>query len=115
VLSAEEAETSRWSHVLWNCIGSGNAHFSPEVYKATLQPGDVVLLCTDGLSKYVADERIGRELVDAPTAEEAARRLVDAANEAGGSDNITAVVARLRGGATADDTAVDATAFLPAM
>src|SRR5262245_1352107 len=46
ILSPEEAETSRWSHALWNCIGGGSQEINPDVYKATLQPVDTLLLCT---------------------------------------------------------------------
>jgi protein phosphatase len=98
VLSAEQAESSRWSHVLYNCIGGASGHLDPEVYKANLWVGDTVLLCTDGLAKYVTDADVLAVLDEAASAEEAASRLVDAANTAGGEDNITVVVARLREG-----------------
>ena len=92
-LTQEEADKSRWSRVLTKCISAAEAQVAPDVHKATLRAGDTLMLCTDGLSKYVSDERI-TELLAGGRAEDAARRLVDAANEAGGEDNITAVVAR---------------------
>ena len=92
-LTPEEAEGTRMSHVLWNCIGGGNDDLTPDVYKATLRPGDVLLLCTDGLAKYVdGNALVG--LIGADAASAAAGRLVDAANAAGGRDNVTVVVAR---------------------
>jgi PPM family protein phosphatase len=93
-LPPEKAEGSRWSHVLWNCLGGGSHELNPEVYKATLQLGDAILLCTDGLTKSVADKEIAEILGTAPSAEEACRLLVHKANGAGGPDNITVVVAR---------------------
>jgi protein phosphatase len=55
--------------------------------------GDRLLLCSDGLTKHVSDKDIGRALESEQSAESACRRLVDAANAAGGTDNITVVVA----------------------
>ena len=57
-------------------------------------PGDVYLLCTDGLWGPVDDEAIARAIMDARDMKSAAERLVELANEAGGSDNITAVLVR---------------------
>lgn len=95
-ISPEEAEGTRWSHVLWNCVGGGRDELSPDVYKATLKPGDVLLLCTDGLDKYVPDDRLPA-LIGDDHAAAAADRLVAAANDAGGRDNVTVVVARFPG------------------
>jgi protein phosphatase len=53
--------------------------------------GDTIVLCSDGLTDEVSDEEIAR-IASRGTPEEAARRLVDAANAAGGADNITAVI-----------------------
>lgn len=95
VLQPEEAERSRWSHVLWNVVGGSGDKPQPVVYKSELQPGDVVLLCTDGLTRHVSAAEIAN-VVQAPvSAEHAAQQLVDAANAAGGQDNITVVVAKL--------------------
>ncbi|MHB1423208.1 MAG: PP2C family protein-serine/threonine phosphatase [Gemmataceae bacterium] len=94
VLSPEEAPQSRWSHVLWSCLGGNSRQFSAEVYKATLAVGDTLLLCTDGLTGKLRDEDLLPLLHQGGNAEEMCRRLVAAANEAGGSDNVTVVVAR---------------------
>jgi protein phosphatase len=94
LLPPEGAESSRWSRVLWNCVGGGSGELRPEVYKATLQLGDTLLLCTDGLTTCLADEAIRAVLGDEQSAERTCARLVRAANDAGGPDNITVVVAR---------------------
>jgi protein phosphatase len=96
VLGPEDAETSQWANVLWNVVGCGSDELNPEAYKAELKLEDTLLLCTDGLSKHVSDEQIAQLLNTDVNAEEACRRLVDAANEAGGTDNITVVIARFR-------------------
>lgn len=94
VLAPEEAPSSRWSHVLWSCLGGDSRHLSIEVYKANLAVGDTLLLCTDGLSGKLRDEELQRVLQQGSSAEQTCQKLVQAANDAGGSDNITAVVAR---------------------
>jgi protein phosphatase len=94
VLAPEEASQSRWSHVLWSYLGGNSRHVSAEVYKANLTVGDTLLLCTDGLTGRLSDEDLLPLLQKGGSAEETCRRLVAAANEAGGSDNITVVIAR---------------------
>ena len=59
------------------------------------QPGDVFLLCSDGLTTMLGDEQIGRLLARATSMQAAVRALVDEANRAGGRDNITVVAFRL--------------------
>jgi protein phosphatase len=63
-----------------------------DVYPVELQPGDRVLLCSDGLSGMVHNETIAAELRREEDPGRAAQRLVDAANAAGGEDNVTVVV-----------------------
>ncbi len=92
-LRPEEAEGSRWSHILYNCIGGGSHELNPDVYKATLHAGDSLLLCTDGLSKVISEAAIRDLLGRKLSAEETCRRLVALANAEGGPDNITVVVA----------------------
>jgi protein phosphatase len=95
-LEAEDAETSKWSHVLWNVLGGDREQIHSTVYRAELQLGDMLLLCTDGLPKHVSDEMICETLADSNSAERACHDLVAAANESGGSDNVTVVVASFR-------------------
>ncbi|MGH7200864.1 MAG: PP2C family protein-serine/threonine phosphatase, partial [Planctomycetaceae bacterium] len=106
-LDAQEARRSRWSHMLWNVIGGSSEKLFAEAYKAELRLGDVLLLCTDGLTNLVGDERIVQMLDSQRPAAETCRRLVEAANNAGGQDNITAIVARFldtsEGDALADE------------
>ena len=96
VLPAHEAATSRLSTVLWNALGGGLDDLRPEVYKARLHAGDTLLLCTDGLPKHVPDDDIRALLQVKEPARETCRQLVEAASRAGGTDNITVIVARLR-------------------
>jgi serine/threonine protein phosphatase PrpC len=95
-LAPEEVEDSRWSHVLWNCIGGGSHELNPDVYQLTLQVGDSLLLCTDGLTKALADEQLREVLGRRTGAEQTCRELIGLANGRGGTDNVTAVVAHFR-------------------
>ena len=111
VLEPAEAEGSRWSHVLYNCVGGGSHELNPDVYKATLQMGDSLLLCSDGLSKVVPDQQLRDLLAHKLGAEETCRRLVALANDLGGPDNITVVVAHfLDAQQAADQARAEATA-----
>jgi len=60
-----------------------------------LRPGDVVLLCSDGLTSMISEQQVQEVLVSAPDLGTAADRLIDAANEAGGRDNITVLLFRV--------------------
>jgi protein phosphatase len=92
-----KARRSTMSHVLWNALGGSNGDVYAAVYRATLELGDTVLLATDGLTRHLTEEAIGAILTSETSARATCRRLIDAANEAGGEDNVTAVVARFRG------------------
>ncbi len=110
ILQAEDAETSEWANVLWNVVGCGSDELSPAVYKAELQLNDTLLLCTNGLTGHLSDDDIAQSLNANVDAKETCHRLVNAANEAGGTDNTTVVVARFRDfddGQTVSEVAVD--------
>jgi protein phosphatase len=90
------AHEVRLSNLLWNALGGTSQALSPEVYKASLQIGDTLLLCTDGLTKHIDDVKIKHILETEGTSKASCGRLIEAANEAGGTDNVTAVLARFR-------------------
>lgn len=92
--SEEELEGTRFNDMLWNCVGGSDDDPRPDLYKAELDSGDALLLCSDGLTKHLDSEAIAQLVNESGSAEQACRRLVDAANEAGGKDNITVVLAR---------------------
>jgi protein phosphatase len=93
-LSPEQAESSRWSHVLYNALGAGGSNVTAEVSKVTLQLGDAIVLCTDGLYRHVKPEEIADILMRETELGDACRSLIDLANFRGGSDNITVVAAK---------------------
>jgi protein phosphatase len=91
----EKVEQAGLYNVLASAIGARD--MTPVVDFMPLEHGDVLLLCTDGLTKHVSDARIDELLVGTAGAEGACRSLIDAALSAGGSDNVTAVVVRVLG------------------
>lgn len=90
-LSPEEAAVHPQRHVLYRAIGQGD-NLDIDTYHQPLPPGSRLLLCSDGLSGSVPEEEIGRIIASAATPQEACERLLEAANGAGGPDNITAVL-----------------------
>ena len=92
VLKPEQAARSPYAHVLSSSLGGST--WLPEVSVADLHAGDVLLLCTDGLTKQVPDEQIKRRLLAMKSSEEAARGLLQDALDAGGKDNVTVLVLR---------------------
>jgi protein phosphatase len=89
-VTQQHAEKAGLYNVLSSAVGGD---LVPSVGVVDLAPGDALLLCTDGLTKHVPDERIA-ELLAAASVESACQSLIDAALEGGGSDNVTVVVAR---------------------
>jgi protein phosphatase len=84
---------------LYNMLASaiGAEDMTPVVDFVSLEHGDALLLCTDGLTKHVPDGRISDVLTNAADAESGCRALLDMALAGGGSDNVTAIVARVLG------------------
>jgi len=80
-----------------------------DTWTYAVRDGDVVLLCSDGLTSMISEERVAETLDSTPTLDQAAQQLIDEANEAGGRDNITVVlfrVAEVGAGATAEDATI---------
>jgi serine/threonine protein phosphatase PrpC len=94
LIRSEEVRRHRLRHMLTNVLGGGQVGVQVDVQRFDLQAGDVLLLCTDGLTDMVRDEQIAAILVAEHEPMSACRRLVAAANEQGGKDNITVVVAQ---------------------
>ena len=103
-LTAEQAEEHPQRSIITRALGPEPA---VEVDHMTTyaRDGDVFLLCSDGLTSMLSDEQICRTLIDAPDLRAAGHALIDAANAAGGRDNITVILFRVEevgSGATAD-------------
>jgi serine/threonine protein phosphatase PrpC len=94
-LTRSAAEHSRLKHILWSALGGKEA--LPEVITLDCEWEDVMLLCSDGLTKHVTDDEIRAQLLKGESAESSCHALVDLALSRGGSDNVTVVIGRLRG------------------
>jgi len=95
VLSAEEARSTPQRTMLTRCIGFDEG-VGVDLFVREVRAGDTVLLCSDGLTEELEDERIAQILADNPAPSVAAHELVDEALAQGASDNVTVVVARVR-------------------
>jgi serine/threonine protein phosphatase PrpC len=97
-IKPEEAANHRWRHVITSTVGGESAKVRVDVHRLHLVPGDIVLLCSDGLTEMQTGDDIAAVLNAAPDATTACQQLIAAANAAGGKDNITVVVARFAAG-----------------
>jgi len=100
LITAEQAAFSANKNLVTRAVGVEDTVLL-ETHLHDVLPGDTYLLCSDGLSDMLDDESIQQLLVSAETLPEAAGALIDAANDAGGKDNISVVLARVRGSAGA--------------
>jgi len=94
LMSKAEAESDRRKNIVTRCVGT-HADTTVDTYRWNIAPGDMLLLCTDGLVNMVSDNEIKMEFRQHGTAAEIAQRLVRLANENGGKDNITVIVANI--------------------
>jgi serine/threonine protein phosphatase PrpC len=90
-ITAEEARIHPFRHVLSRCLGREDLH-QIDVQPLDVQVGDRLLLCTDGLTEELVEQKIHNCLKSNPSLEKAANSLVEAAKEQGGHDNITVVL-----------------------
>jgi len=90
-LSPEEAHHHPQRAIITRALGV-DAQVDVDIYRVDLQPGDRLLICSDGLTNMLSDETIGMTLGRHADPQQAADTLVDMANQAGGDDNITVVV-----------------------
>ena len=92
IMTGSVAFNSRWAHVLSSAIGGKQT--VPVVKRFRNEWGMVHLMCSDGLTKHVSDERIAERLGAMTSAREACEGLLQDALDGGGTDNITIIVGR---------------------
>ena len=92
-MTPEQARDHPLSHILTRALGT-EPNVDADSYGAAFQLGDTFLLCSDGLSGMVTDEEL-EEILKGSDLQGIADALIDAANAAGGMDNITAIVVRV--------------------
>ncbi len=89
-ITPEDFERSPFKYTLTQALGP-SAHMDVEFAEVWLQPGDILMMCTDGLTKVVDDQQIC-EILASASSKEASRSLIQAALAAGGPDNVSVVV-----------------------
>ena len=106
-LTPEEADAHPQRSVITRALGT-DAEVDVDMVTVDVEPGDLFLLCSDGLTTMVPEEDILRILQEADTLDAAARTLVRAANSGGGEDNITVVLFQVQGDEAIEETLVAA-------
>lgn len=94
VIEKVDAKKHHLRHMITNAVGGGIDGVRPEVQKRTLMAGDILLFCTDGLTEVLDNRAIARILATEAEPRGACAKLVRAAVDGGGPDNVTAVVVR---------------------
>lgn len=113
-LTEEQAESYEHAHIILQALGTADA-VSVDLSFIDLRRDDALLLCSDGLSGLATHEQLQEAVAEIDDPAECCQRLIDVANEAGGHDNITVVVARFEGdlpAASSDDEPVGYHAFV---
>jgi protein phosphatase len=95
LVSKAEAAEGENRHVLTRCLGT-ELFVAADTVTVNVIPRDVLMLCSDGLHGYVSDERMEQILTARADLQVAAKALVAAANEAGGQDNVSVQLIRVR-------------------
>ena len=92
VFNREDAAFKRWANVLSSAIGGPQA--APTVNKVPQSWGSIGMMCSDGLTRHVSDERIKEVLSTMKSAKDGCERLLQDALDGGGEDNITVLIGR---------------------
>lgn len=96
VIDEEQAKVHPQRNVIWKTMGD-KPKIEPDVFFAKIPSGGSMILCSDGLSGMVDDDQIRKIVTTALSSSDASQKLIDAANAAGGQDNISAIVVKNTG------------------
>lgn len=105
-LSEEQARVHPLKNVVTRALG-GDSEVQIDVREFQVEPGDLYLLCSDGLTTMLSDQEILERLRGNPGLEEACQRLVRDANARGGYDNVSVVLLRVEESTEDEDTQVE--------
>lgn len=91
-ISVAEAKEHRFRNVLWKYLGTREVGDGPDVKAIVIQPGDRFLLCSDGLTGVVTDEKLLSFMLSQPDVQQCADGLGQLALDSGSKDNISCIV-----------------------
>lgn len=97
IIPAEKEAQHPFRHIVTNILGGTNRGVHVELHSLELHPDDLLLLCSDGLTEMVSEQRIAAILGEEIEPQLACERLVAEANQEGGKDNVTVIVAKILG------------------
>ena len=90
-MDREAASTHPYKNIITRAVGALDT-LEIDFFSEELKAGDIVLICSDGLTNMLEDKEIGRILRERASLEEKAGKLVAAANDNGGKDNIAVIL-----------------------
>jgi len=88
-----DADASPWQSLITRAIGIAES-VEPDLFSAALEPGDIVLLTTDGLTRYADADAIAKLVLAQPDLQQACQSLIDTAKAQGAVDNVTCLLLR---------------------
>ncbi|MGA2504057.1 MAG: PP2C family serine/threonine-protein phosphatase [Anaerolineales bacterium] len=95
-ISSDEAASHPQRNVLYRALGQGEV-LEPDIFTTPFPQPGFLLICSDGLWSVLPDDNLSSVVTSAPNLQEACQSLIEAANDAGGPDNISAVLVQLIG------------------
>lgn len=96
LIEPDDVYTHPQRNLIYHSLGAGHRTVDPDVFHLPLQPGDTLLLCSDGLWEMVRDPLLLKVLSEQHDVEKACKTLIDLANANGGEDNISVVIVQVR-------------------
>lgn len=97
-IEPEDIYTHPQRNLIYRSLGAGRKNIEVDIFHETIQPGDVFLLCSDGLWEMIRHKNLLKTFSEGGSPQKVCDKLIDLANESGGEDNITAVVVYVSAG-----------------
>lgn len=94
-IEPEDIYTHPQRNLIYRSLGAGHKNVDVDIFQETLRPGDVLLLCCDGLWEMVHDDDLLKVLSGQESPQQKCKKLIDMANANGGEDNITAIIVQV--------------------
>lgn len=95
LIEPDDVYTHPQRNLIYHSLGAGHRTVDPDVFHQALQPGDTLLLCSDGLWEMVRDPVLCKVMSEQRDVEKASQTLIELANTNGGEDNISVVIVQV--------------------